>query len=180
MSSMEGGSAFHSRGGVGLDASHLGSSTPGGYVGPVIPGIAGGYGLGRGAIAVPPAFEHAAGGYPTKLSGSSSHSKGSAGGRVTSSSRHHHRRPRSRSRSATAAAGGENPVVPPAIEDVERPVLRSFATFASGGGGDGSQHGQPSADAAATAGGFPVPTGSAGSVPYSSSRRGAARHGMPG
>ncbi|CAB1110578.1 unnamed protein product [Ectocarpus sp. CCAP 1310/34] len=167
-SSMEGGSAFHSHGGVGLEASHVGPSMPGGC------------GLGRGAIAVPPAFEHEAGGYPIKFSGSSSHSKGSAGGRVSSSSRHHHRRPRSRSRSATAAAGGENPVVPPAIEDVERPVLRSFATFASGGGGDGSQHGQRSADVAATAGGFPVPTGSADSVPHSSSRRGAARHGMPG
>lgn len=209
MSHMEGGTGFDtSHGGgpgsilsldTGMAAAHAPPLLPGmthPYMGGPFPGV-GTYSLGGGTN--PPAFE------PTSTSsrhlpavaGIQPRRSASVSGAKTSKSSRHHRgrsgggsRSRRRSRSTSAGGGGgDASIVPPALEDMERPVLRSFAS-----GGDHSQHGArstattprsvhglgPSGFSIPTRSGHSIPTGSGRSIiPFSSSHR-ATRVGPRG
>lgn len=155
---------------MGGSSHHGGPLFAGGYVGAPYSGVGavGAYGL-----AVPPAaaFEPSGGSSSRTLpTSASSHSKRSSSAGKSKSGR----RGRSRSsRHRRSSSSGGDIIVPPAVEEFERPVLRSFAS------GGGSQHdiqsaaGTPASSAGA---GFSVTHGSGRSLPFSSSHR-AARAG---
>lgn len=171
MSSIEGGGT-DAGGSMPLTAGPLLPQMPHGYMGAPYAGVGavGAYGL---AAPLPMAsFDHpsAAGGGGGGFGGytSSSHSRSKSS-----------RRGRSRSSRHRRSGHSGDVVVPPAVEDIERPVLRSFASDAGsqhGGGGLHSAAGTPRASAGAGPAGLSIPFGSGRSIPFSSSHR-AARSG---
>eukprot|EP00903_Cladosiphon_okamuranus_P015597 g14402.t1 len=178
-SSVDGSIAFHPQGGPLGGSSHHGAPLfAGGYIGAPYAGVVAG---GAYGLAVPPvtAFEPSAGSSSRTLpTSASSHSKPSSSGSKSKSGR----RGRSRSsRHRRPSSSGGDIIVPPSVEEFERPVLRSFAS------GGGSQHDVQSAagtPVSTTGAGFSVPFGSGRSLPFSSSHRasriGVRERGTPG